>query len=132
MVQDEAERGRVERGIVDRQRLELPLPELGVADAGEPRARRPQHRTRAVDRDHLADERREGRGELARAAAEVGEGAAGPGVLPVHHPGHLSGLGIDQEVLRAEVAVHQAVPLGPVEQVLGRVRDLSQSLSGSA
>ena len=67
------------------------------------------------------DARHVGRVPLeAQQVAEVGPGMPRVGELPVDHAGHLEGLGVDEHVLRVQVAVDQAGPPLRVEQVLRR------------
>ena len=66
-------------------------------------------------RHEAAVRRQHGLGEVrvaveAEQVAEVGAGRAGVGELPVHDAGDVEGVGVDQQVLGVQVAVHQAVP----------------------
>ena len=63
----------------------------------------------------------------AQQVAEVGVRVAAVGVLPVEDRRDLERVGVDQQVLRVQVAVHQAGPGDGVEQRLGLDRDRAQA-----
>ena len=72
-VRDEKQNRRVERAVVDRERLDGADAKLDVAVRLEPLARRLEHRPRLVDRDDLRDARRQRFGDVPGAAAEVAD-----------------------------------------------------------
>ena len=73
VVQNEEQRRSVERSILNRQRLELAAPDVDVGEIADALSRRVEHVGRSIDRDHLLDEGREGRGHLAGPASEVAD-----------------------------------------------------------
>ena len=99
MVQDQRQHRGIEGGIVDRQRLELAVPEIDVVASREATARLGQHRLGAVHRHHPRYERRQRLGDVTGAAAEI-----------AHDPRRVEQPGQPQQV----EAVAEQLVAGPV------------------
>ena len=77
VMQHERQRRRIQARIVDRQRFEIAAPELHILEPLQTLPGGLQHGGGCINRDDAADERRERRRQLARAAAEIADGPLG-------------------------------------------------------